>query len=251
MKGKKNDALIFGRHPVVDAIKNGQSIDKVYVQQGIRGEFEKEVRALCKDLTIPLQVVPKEKLDYLTWRKVHQGIAAYISMSEFQKIEDHLPIFFEQETAPLLVVLEGVTDVRNFGAIGRTAEGSGCNAIVIGKKRSAPLNEIAMKTSAGALSKLPVCREASILHTVSFLKNSGIQVIASSLHATKRLDEIDFSLPTAIVMGAEDSGVSREVMAEASEVFTIPMNGTTDSFNVSVAAGMILYEAMRQREKGE
>lgn len=247
MKDASKNQLIFGRHPVVDAIASGKAIDKVMLQRGTTGKIEIELRKLCKKFDIPLQYAPKERLEKYARGKNHQGIIAFSALIPYYKLEDLLPLLFERNYPPLIVVLDGVTDVRNFGAIARTAEGAGAHGLVVPKKGAALINADAIKTSAGALTYIPVCRETSISAAVDFLIMSGVQVIASELGAEKSLKEIDFSLPTAIVMGSEGEGINPGVLKKATERFIIPMNGKTDSFNVSVAAGMILYEALRQR----
>ncbi len=239
--------LIFGRHPVIDAIQSGKGIDKILLQQGVRGEFEKEIRKYCGELNIPLQYVPKEKLNKINSGN-HQGIMAYLSILEYYKIEDVLPMVYEKSEVPLILILDGVTDVRNFGAIARSAECMGAHAIVIGTKGAAQINAEAYKTSAGAISIIPVCREKSIAAAINFLQLSGLKIMASSLKADKQIDKVDFDLPCAIVIGSEDHGVSSTIMKKADEVFIIPQHGKTDSFNVSVATGIILYEIQRQRQ---
>ncbi len=238
--------LIYGRHPVIDAIKSGQALDKVFLQQGTRGDLEKELRQLSKKFNFPIQVVPKEKLNRMTSGN-HQGVIAQASLITYYKIEDLLPMLYEKEEAPLLLLLDSITDVRNFGAIARSAECLGVNGLIIPKKGSAAINAEALKTSAGALTNLPVCRENSLDNTVEFLQHSGVNVVASSLKAKKQLKDLDLTIPTAIIMGSEDQGVRQSLLEKANEQFIIPQIGTTDSLNVSVATGIILYEAQRQR----
>lgn len=247
MKQDYKGQLLFGRHPVIDAIKSGQTIDKVVLQRGITGDFERKIRKLCKAHGILLQYAPKERIGKFAKGKNHQGLIAFLSLIPYYKLADMLPLLYEKPEPPLLVVLDGVTDVRNFGAIARSAEGAGAHALVVPAKGSALVNADAMKTSAGALSFIPVCKETSISAAVDYLVLSGFQVVASSLEGKIQLKEIDFSLPTAIVVGAEGEGVSPQVLRKATQQFIIPMAGKTDSYNVSVASGMILYEALRQR----
>jgi 23S rRNA (guanosine2251-2'-O)-methyltransferase len=238
--------IIYGRHPVADAIRSGTPIDKVILQQGIRGEMEKELRHLCKAEGIPLQVVPKERLNKMV-RGNHQGVIALQSFVRYYRLEDVLPGIYEESEVPLLLLLDGVTDVRNFGAIARTAEALGAHALVIPQKNSAQINAEAMKASAGALAKIPVCRESSLAVAIDYLRLSGIRVLASSLEAEVPLYALDLKAPAAFILGAEGEGISPALMRQADERFIIPQLGTTDSLNVSVAAGMMLYEAMRQR----
>jgi len=237
--------LIFGRHPVIDAINTGQSVDKIFLQQGTRGEFEKEVRQLSKLHDIPVRVIPKERMNKMT-RKNHQGIIAYLSLIRYYKIEDVLPMIYEKGETPLLLILDGVTDVRNFGAIARSAVCCGVHAIIIPSKGTAQINAEAIKTSAGAIHSIPICRERSLVNTLEQLQNSGIQSFASALSAKKSIATTDFTVPTAIIMGSEDQGVSKALLSKT-EHFIIPQSDQTNSFNVAVATGIILYEVMRQR----
>lgn len=240
------EKLLYGRHPVIDAVKNGMSVDKIILSQAIKGEFAKEVRDLCKMADIPLQVAPKERLDKIT-KKNHQGIIGFLSHIKYLQIEDVFPMIYDKGEIPLLVVLDGVTDVRNLGAIARSAEASGAHALIIPNKKTAQINADALKASAGALSTLPVCRTASLGNAVDYLVMNGVQVIAAGLQGKSYLHELDLTAPTAIVMGAEGEGIRPHIMRKANEVFKIPMKGQTDSFNVSVATGIILYEACKQR----
>ncbi len=242
----QNKEIIFGRHPVLDAVRAGLSVDKVILQQGVRGEFEKEVRQLCKGTGIPMVVVPKERMGKWT-RGNHQGVVALISAISFYRLEQVLPSVFERGETPLFLILDGITDVRNFGAIARTAEVCGAHGLVVPRKHSAWINAEAMKTSAGALAHLPVCREPALGDAVELFKQSGIQVLASDLRAEKYLFDLDLRVPTALILGAEGEGISPALRQVADEIFIIPQKGITDSLNVSVAAGMMMYEAMRQR----
>lgn len=245
----KNKTIIFGRHPVVDAIRGGQTIDKLMLQQGVRGEFEKEIRELSQRFNIPLSVVPKDRMGRVT-RGNHQGIIGFLSLLSYYLIEDVLPMIYEKSEVPLLLILDGVTDVRNFGAIARSAECCGVQAIIIPEKGSARITEDAIKTSAGALTKIPVCREHSLISTIEFLEMSGIQVFASNLNAIDVLYDLDLTVPTAIVLGSEGEGISKAILRKVKDQFIIPQKGTSNSFNVSVASGIILYEALRQRFGG-
>lgn len=243
---KEKIELIYGRHPVIDAIRNGTALEKLLLQQGTRGDLEKEVRKLSKEFGIPVQYVPKEKMNRLV-KGNHQGLIGMVSIITYYRLEDLLPMLFEKSETPLIVLLDGVTDVRNLGAIARSAECCGAHALVIPQKGSAQINAEAIKASAGALTQLPVCREQSMTTAMSTLAQSGIPVFASSLKGEKLLHEIDLKGPVAVVVGSEGDGISQAVEQDADALFKIPQKGTTDSFNVSVAAGIILYEAMRQR----
>ncbi len=239
-------SMIYGRHPVVDAIMAGVPFDKVFFQQGIRGEFEKEIRLLCRDFDIPLQVVPRDKLSRMAGGN-HQGIIGFVALLTYIDLSDLLPQLYEKGENPLLVLLDGITDVRNLGAIARSAEVAGAHALVVPKKGSALINAEALKTSAGALSKLPVCRVDSLVSTVEWLQSAGVHVLATDLQADAVLYEAELTGPLAFIMGSEDQGVSRALLQRADQRIWIPQRGTTDSFNVSVAAGILLYETMRQR----
>lgn len=240
------NTFIFGRHPVIDAISAGSNFDRIYLQQGTRGDLEKEIRRLCRENDIPLQYVPKEKLNKMV-RGNHQGIAGFLSLLTYQLLENVVPLVFEKGETPLLLLLDRVTDVRNFGAIARSAEICGVHAIVIPKAGSALINADAIKASAGALTRISVCRENSLVTSLEYLHNSGIQVYASDLKSSKMLFDIDLKTPVAVVLGSEDEGVQHALLSRVTDRFIIPQKGETDSFNVSVAAGIILYEAVRQR----
>ncbi|MEM7103497.1 MAG: 23S rRNA (guanosine(2251)-2'-O)-methyltransferase RlmB [Bacteroidota bacterium] len=245
-KRKKPSNLVYGRHPVNDAVQAGKSVDKIIIQQGIRGEFEKEIRHLAKSYQIPLQYAPKERMNKIAGGN-HQGVMAFLSPIPFQRLEHVLPLIYEKGETPLIILLDGVSDVRNFGAIARSAECSGAHAVVIPQKGAAQINAEAMKTSAGALNFIPVCRESSLAKAIELLKNSGVQVLASNLGASSALKDLDLSIPTALIVGSEGEGVSSSILRMADQQFIIPQKGQTDSFNVSVAAGIMLYEVLRQR----
>lgn len=247
MKSRPKHQIIYGRHPVVDAIKNGESIDKVLLLRGTRGELEIELRKLCKEHNIYISMVPKEKLDHLAKGKNHQSVLAFISPIRFYQIEDMIPLIYEKGETPLFLILDGVTDTRNFGAIVRSAEIFGVHAIIVPMKGSSQIGSDALKTSAGALLKMPVCKTNSLVNAIEYLQNSGIQVFASDLKASKPINDLDLSGPTALVVGSEDEGISHAIGKRADSTFLIPQIGETDSLNVSVSAGVMLYEVQRQR----
>lgn len=243
--------LIYGHHPVVEAIQSGKPVEKVFFQQGVRGELEKEIRQLTKAHDIPLQVVPKEKLNKLV-RGNHQGVAAWLALVDFQKIEEVVPFLFEQGETPLLLLLDGITDVRNFGAICRSALCAGAHAVVVPQSGASPANEEAMKASAGALAHIRLCRVRSLFSTVEWLQECGIQVVATAM--TDRalpLFDADFRVPTAVLLGSEGEGIQAKLLKMADQVVKIPQATHFDSYNVSVAAGIVLYEALRQRVSPE
>lgn len=239
--------IVFGRHPVIDAAKAGKTFDKILFQQGITGDFEREIRHLCRDYDIPLTVVPKERFAKFT-KGNHQGVLGFLSAVTYYRIEDVLPQVYERGEVPLFVLLDGVTDIRNFGAIARTAEAAGAHAIVVPKKGAAIINGDAMKTAAGALSYLPVCRENSLHTAVETLKMNGVQIISADLTGSIPAYEADFTQATAIIMGAEGASVSFGLLQKSDKTVHLPILGQTNSYNVSVAAGMLLYETMRQRK---
>lgn len=243
---KEREDLVYGRHPVLEALDSGRPVDKVFLQQGTRGEFEKELRNLCKAKEVPFTIIPQAKLGRMT-RGNHQGVIAQLAAAAYQKTEDLLPLLYEQGHTPLLLLLDGVTDVRNLGAIARSAEVCGAHGIIIPQKNSAGLTADAVKSSAGALLRLPVCREKSLVNTVKLLQMSGVKVIASDLAANKFLHELELTEPLCIVMGAEGDGISQGVARAADVTFKIPQAGTLNSFNVSVAAGILLFESMKAR----
>lgn len=241
--------LIYGHHPVTEAIRAGKAVEKVFFQQGERGEVEKEIRHLTKEYGITLQVVPKEKLNKMV-KGQHQGVVAYLALVAYQSIEDILPFIFESGETPLLVMLDSITDVRNFGAICRSAECAGAHAVIVPQSGSALANEEAMKASAGALARIRICRVRSLFSTLEYLQECGVQVVATALsNRAIPLYKADFSVPTAILMGAEGDGVHPKLQRMSDQVVKIPQATDFDSYNVSVAAGIVLYEVLRQRVK--
>ncbi|MCB0522660.1 MAG: 23S rRNA (guanosine(2251)-2'-O)-methyltransferase RlmB [Lewinellaceae bacterium] len=246
MQPAKTTNFIYGRHPIFDAIESGAQLDKVFLQLGTRGDLEKEVRRLCGIHDIPLQYVPKERLHKMVGGN-HQGLVAHISIIPYYRLEDVVPGIYEKGEIPILLLLDRVTDVRNFGAIARSAEVCGAHALVVPRTESALITADAIKTSAGALTRINVCREKSLVTAIEFLQNSGIQVFASDLKAEPYLFDLDLSVPVAMVVGAEDEGVHPSLLSRSDQRFRIPQQGGTDSLNVSVAAGIMLYEVLRQR----
>ena len=238
--------MIFGIRAVIEAAEAGKDIDKVLVKRELSGELFKELQEVLRRYEILMQKVPLERIDRIT-RKNHQGVIAFTSAVTYQKLEQIVPFLYEQGKNPFIVVLDGITDVRNFGAIARTCEVAGVDAIVIPARGSVSVNADAIKTSAGALHTLPVCRENNLKEAVVFLKNSGIKVIAATEKAAKNHTETDLSVPVAILLGSEDEGVSTEILRITDDLVKIPQFGTIQSLNVSVAAGVMIYEVIRQR----
>lgn len=242
---EKSD-MIFGVRAVIEAIEAGKDIDKILVKRDIQSDLSKELFAALKGKFIPVQRVPVEKINRIT-RKNHQGVVAFIAAVTYQRTEDIVPTLFEEGKTPLLVMLDGVTDVRNFGAIARTCECAGADAVIIPAKNSASVNADAMKTSAGALHTLPVCREQSLTATIKYLKESGFKIIAATEKGDYDYTRADYTAPTCIIMGAEDTGIPYDHLSLCDEWVKIPLMGHIASLNVSVAAGILIYEAVRQR----
>ena len=243
---QKESECIFGIRTVIEAIKAGKQIDRLLIKQGLQGALYHELMTEVKKYNIVFQIVPLERIELVT-RKNHQGVLAWLSPVEFQQITNLLPMIFETGEDPLLIALDGVSDVRNFGAIVRTAECLGAHAIIIPEKGSARINDDAVKTSAGALHTFPVCREKSIVRTIEYLKESGLKVICAGEKSGMLVSEVPLNGPSVLIMGSEDKGISRELLALADHQVRIPMSGTIESLNVSVAAGILLYEMLRQR----
>ena len=242
--------FIFGMHPVMEAIRGGRQIDRVLVRQGLRGESYHELMQIVNEFSIPWQVVPSEKLDYIT-KKNHQGVIAWLSLIEFQNIENLLPQIFEEGSDPLLLLLDGVSDVRNFGAIVRSAASFGAHAVIIPEKNAARITADAVKASAGALNTFPVCRVKSLTRCLTYLRESGIKALAATEKAEESTSTANMKGPLVIILGSEDKGISRELLGLADLQVTIPMHGGVGSLNVSVSAGILLYEAQRQRKSEE
>lgn len=237
---------IFGLHAVIEAIEAGRDIDKILVKKDLHSELAVRLHDLARRYGVPMQRVPVEKLNRIT-RKNHQGAIALLSAVPYQKLEYIVPQLYEDGITPFVLVLDGVTDVRNFGGMARTAECCGVNAIVIPERGSVTVNADAVKTSAGALHYLPVCRERSLTDAVQFLKDNGYQIVASTEKANFNYTKADYSGPVAIVMGAEDCGISPKVLELCDTRVSIPMFGNIGSLNVGVAAAVMMYEVVRQR----
>jgi 23S rRNA (guanosine2251-2'-O)-methyltransferase len=237
---------IFGMHTIIEAILSGKEIEKILVKKGLNGELYHELMDLVHQMQIPLQLVPVEKIDRVT-RKNHQGVLAFISPIAYQNIEEIIPRLYEEGKVPLILILDEVTDVRNFGAITRSAEVAGVNAIIIPEKGSAQINADAIETSAGALHLIPVCRTKSLLSVVKYLKNSGLNIIAATDKGDKSYFGVNMKDPVAIILGSEDLGIQGDLLKVSDEWAKIPQFGQIKSLNVSVAAGIMVFEAIRQR----
>lgn len=237
--------LIFGIRPVVEAIEAGREIEKLYIRKGAEGQLMTELRDLCLRHRVHVQEVPVEKLNRLV-RGNHQGVVAQIAAIAYVQLDDILEHVPDDET-PLVVVFDGVTDVRNFGAIARSAECAGAHGLIAPLKNSAPVNAEAIRASAGALTTIPVCRVGSIRNTIKTLQAEGFQVVAATEKSRKLLYDADLRRPTALVMGAEETGISKEVLKLCDERLAIPLIGRIESLNVSAAAAVMLFEVVRQR----
>ncbi len=243
---KESANYIFGFHPVMEALHSGKEIDKIYLKKGIRNDLIPGLIGEMREKNIPFQFVPIEKLNRMC-RKNHQGIIAQLTLIDYYDIEKLIPSLFETGKLPLILLLDHITDVRNMGAIARTAECAGFHALVIPSAGSAQINADALKTSSGALNFIPVCRTASLTTTVKFLKDSGLQIISATEKAEMTLYQADFTRPTALIMGSEGSGIDKKLLQTSDLIIKIPLFGTISSLNVSVAASVIMYEAVRQR----
>lgn len=247
---EKSD-YIFGIRAVIEAVESGREIDKVFVDRDLKGDLARELMGVLKAHGVLIQKVPGEKIDRIT-RKNHQGVLAILSAVTYESLANLVPILYEEGRLPFIVLLDGVTDVRNFGAIARTCECAGADAIVIPRRGGVGVNGDAMKTSAGALSYLPVCRENSIINAVKFLRDNGYHVFAASEKSDLNYTHANYAdVPVAIVMGAEDVGISEDVLRFCDTMVAIPQLGRIGSLNVSVAAGVMIYEVVRQRLNAE
>ena len=240
--------MIFGLRPITEALLAGKTLEKIFLQKGVRNSLSTDISDLAHKAGVPVSSVPVEKLDGLT-RKNHQGAVAFLSAITYAPLDHIVAAVYEKGKNPLFLILDRVTDVRNFGAIARNAECLGVDAIIIPSRGSAQVNGDALKTSAGALNLVPVCREANLKDTIHFLQQSGILIVACTEKAGQSVHEnkVDFTGPTAFLMGSEEDGISPEYLKRADAQVKIPLAGQIGSLNVSVATGIVLYEAMRQR----
>lgn len=239
------DNIVFGLRPVIEAVEAGRQIEKIYVRKGSDGQLIGELKEMARVQRINVQEVPVEKLNRLT-RGNHQGVVAQISAIVYADMEEILG-GIPEGTSGLLVIFDGVTDVRNFGGIARTAECAGAHGLIVPMKNAAPVNADALKSSAGALNIIPVCRVGSIRNTIKLLQAEGFRIVAATEKSDKLLYEADFGGPVAIVMGSEETGISKDVLKLCDDRVAIPLKGKIESLNVAAAAAIVLYEAVRQR----
>lgn len=237
--------IVFGIRPVAEAIESGKQIEKIYIRKGAEGQLMNDLKDLCYRHRRHYQEVPVEKLNRMT-RGNHQGVVAVIAAIDYVEVADILERVPEDET-PLVVVFDNVTDVRNFGGIARSAECAGAHGIISSLKNSAPVNADSIRSSAGALTRIPVARVGSIRNTLKSLQADGFQIVAATEHSRKLMYDADLTKPTAIVMGSEENGISKEVLKLCDEQLAIPMIGAIESLNVSAAAAIMLFEVVRQR----
>ena len=238
--------MIFGTRAVMEAIRAGQEIEKIFIQSGLNNDLIKELISVARENHMPLSFIPQQKLNKLS-NKNHQGVICMLSAVKFSKLEDLIDHTYAAGKEPFFLVLDRITDVRNFGAIARTSDCAGITGIIIPDKGNAPITGDAMKTSAGALNFVPVCREGDLKKTMARLKQNGIQVLACTEKASISLYEVDLTSPIALVLGSEEDGISPALLKEADHLVKIPMYGNIGSLNVSVAAGIALYEIIRQK----
>lgn len=240
--------FIFGTRAVIEAIKSNRNIERVLIKKGLDNELFDELFQLIRESGVSFQFVPVERINRVT-RKNHQGVLAFISAVEYTDLETLLPGLFESGKDPFLLILDQVTDVRNFGAIVRTAECGGIDAVIIPEKGMAQIGSDAVKTSAGALHSVPVSKVKSLVAAIRYLKESGIKVVAASEKSAQLYTSATMNGPLAIVMGSEESGISPSILNMVDEQVRIPLYGKIESLNVSVAAGLMIYEACRQKNQ--
>jgi 23S rRNA (guanosine2251-2'-O)-methyltransferase len=242
----KKNSLVVGRQATIDAIHAAQQLDRIYIDAKASGSLVDDIKKLALQSGIPVNYVPVAKLNGFNITQ-HEGVVALLSKVKYYELQEIISFVVEKGEAPLFIILDGITDIRNIGGIARTALCCGVHAIVIPDKGVGALNEDALLTSAGALEKIPVCRVNSLMKAVDELHLNGIKVFASEMTAEKNIYDCDFKEPVAIVMGSEEKGVYPALMKICDDKFRIPMKAGFESLNVSVATGMILYEAMKQR----
>jgi len=246
LKPISKPSYIIGRQPVIEALLAGKQIERIFLQKNLTGEILFEIRKKAQALQIPINVVPPEKLNSLS-RANHQGVIAVAGLVNYLDLQEVIDYVVNEGKAPLFVMLDGITDVRNIGAIARSAVCCGAQAIIIPDKGVGAINEEAIKSSAGAIHKLHICRVGSLLKAVDTMHLNGIQIATAEMQSDQKFSSINWQDPYCVIMGAEDKGVQPFLSKAADARFTIPMSPDFDSFNVSVASGIILYEAFRQR----
>ncbi len=240
--------MIFGIRAVIEALDAGKVLDKVLLRRDMSSTIGRELLQKLEGTTTPVQKVPVEKLNQFT-DKNHQGVIAFLSPIEFYRVEDMVQSLFDEGKTPLLMVLDGITDMRNFGAIARTCACAGVHALIIPTRGCVSINGDAIKTSAGALHTLPVCKVDNLQNCLAYLRDSGLRIVAATEHTATNYTDVDMTAPTAIIMGSEEKGIYEENLKLTTDRVRIPMTDAIESLNVSVAAGIMIYEAVRQRTK--
>jgi len=241
------DTFLIGRKPVLDAIESGDRIEKVWIDKMLKGDIEKDIRALCRNKQIPLQYVPKQKLNDLCSKATHQGVVAQHAFVEYISIQQVLPHLYESGKVPFILVLDGIEDVRNIGGLARSAVWFDADAIVVSLKKTARINSFAMKASAGALKDIHFCREKTIGEAVTYLKNSGLQIVVADADSEDSTSSIKYDEPIALVMGSEGSGVSYALTQMADAKISIPGSKRVESLNVSNAGAILMYEIFKNK----
>lgn len=242
----KTSNIVYGLRPVIEALSSNQRVDRILMQSGLQGALVGELKNLIRTTGVPVQIVPVEKLNRMTTGN-HQGVIATLTTVDYHSFIDIMERLQECEKTPFLLLLDHITDVRNMGAIVRTAECAGVDAVVIPDHGSAQLNEDAVKSSSGALLRLPICRESNLKTVLNLAKQYGLTVVAATEKGSTPYTKVDFTQPTMLIMGAEETGISPELLKMSTQRAAIPIRGDIQSLNVSVAAGIMIYEAMRQR----
>lgn len=240
--------VVYGMRPVIEALDSDATIDKVYIQNALSGNLVSELKSILRQKEVPFQYVPVEKLNKITSNN-HQGVVAYIAPISYVSALELLPRLMERDVPPFVLLLDHITDVRNLGAIVRTAECAGVDAIVVPDRGSAQINEDAIKTSSGALLRVPICRESNLKTVLNLARQLDMQICAASEKASVNYLEVDFKLPTLLIMGSEETGVSNELLKLSHKCAKLPILGQVQSLNVSVAAAVFMYEVLRQRSR--
>ena len=243
----KEDSLLVGRKPVLDALEGGTRLEKLWIDKDLRGELEKQVRRLARDMKVPLQYVPKQKLASLSSNANHQGLIAQLAIVDYCTIDEWLPQLYEQGVNPFILVLDGVEDVRNLGALARSAVWFDCHAIVIPSKKSALINSFAYKSSAGAIKDIQICRESNLSAAIDYMKESGLQMVIADAKEDSKLAEPDMRQPLALILGSEGLGLSNEIYQRGDALMSIPGSGRVESLNVSVAGAILMNKIFESR----
>lgn len=238
--------MIYGTRAVMEAIRAGKEIEKIMIQSSLANDLVKELITLARENHVPYTFVPQEKLKKFS-TKNHQGVICMLASVTYASLDNVIDRAYSDGREPFLLMLDRVTDVRNFGAIARTAECAGVDGIVIGEKGNAPITSDAMKTSAGALNHLAICREKDLKKTMRYLRENGIRIIACTEKATRTIFDVPLGGPIALIMGSEEDGIADPLLRDADELVKIPMKGKIGSLNVSVATGVAVYEVVRIR----